>query len=215
MSINNKGKFAVDGRSTPVPSKEFDEEARKLHDEQLKEQLENAPSIDDAASSGKVGYIDENGNFIEDNYKIEIKDEYIQVSFRCLNNRHRDLVSKVTGSIMEFIGGYIQDYTSSVMIDGTMIPKVLRFYEEKYSEITEEIEQNNVTNKRCTYVMNFPSILFLPSTVKTFLANTQQFIDNEKTVKIYLKYLEGIKKRMVDAGKHNRFLKDGDERKKV
>lgn len=215
MPINNKGKFSLGHHNTPVPSKEFDEEARRLHDEELKKQLEKAPSIGLAAASGKVGYVDVNGNFIEDSYEIKIKDKYIEVSFECVNQRHRDLVSKITGSIMEFLSGYIQDYSSSVTIDIEMIPKVLDFYDTKYNEIIKEIDGDKEKENKCKFLMNFPSILFKPDTVKTFLSNTQAFINNDKSKSNYLNYLLELKECITIAGKHNRFIKDGDERKKI
>lgn len=116
---------------------------------------------------------------------------------------------------MEFLSGYIQDYTSSVTIDIEMIPKVLDFYDVKYNEIIKEIEEDNEKENKIQYALNFPSILFKADTVKSFLSNTQAFIDNDKSKSNYLSYLLELKECITVAGKHNRFLKDGEERKKV
>ena len=207
MSINNRGKFAIggDGRSTPIPKKAFDVDERIAHDKHLQEVLKDAPSLDE---------FDE-PTVNKDKYQIEIKEEYVEVELNYVSSRHQFIITKVMGSIMEYISGTIQDYTSPIKINSDMIPEVLKFYVEKYSEVLDDIENGNEKLQRGAYLMNFPSILFRLSTVKKFKENTQKFIDGDKTLTNYLTYLKSIRQKILETGRTNRFLKEGEKRKKV
>ena len=94
-------------------------------------------------SLNKIYYIDENGNQVEDEGRIELTQGYADIEFSCTNLRHVALVSKILGSIMEYISGYIQDYTSNVKINDEFIPKVLEFYTNTNSSINDELEDSN------------------------------------------------------------------------
>lgn len=214
MSMYNKGKFSSP-KTTVVPSKDYDESARTEHDEKLKKQLENAPSAPSHALDGKIGYYDEGGKFVEDTHRIKIKDTHVEVSFNALNERHSRIIAKIMGSIMEYLSGQIQDFTTSVMITDKMIPEVLKFYGQKFEEIQNEIEMGHEKVHKCSVAMNIPSHIFRPSTLKKFVQTTEKFLSGDKTITNYLRYIRATKKKMVKVAKENRFLKEGDKVKKI
>jgi len=216
MSINNKGKFSIitddnNGmdRATPVPSKEYDKSEKERHDKAYAKEIAAAPSFNEAASSGAIGHIDESGKFVEDEGRIILKDEYSEITIECMNSRHQNIVGKVVGSIMEYLSGQIQDFTSDVFIDANIIPKVLEFYEAKHIEVMDGIESGDDKHKIMTYSLRIPNGIFHEASLVKFADMIQEFVNGDKTGDEYLSYLKAIKVRMIEVGKHNGLLKEG------
>jgi hypothetical protein len=209
MSINNTGKFTTPYyKATPVPSLNYDTEAKERHDAMLREELEKAPSINASVLSNKVGNI-ENGIFVEDEGRIILKEEYAEVILDCMNSRHHSIIAKVIGSIMEYLSGQIQDYTSSVFVDDKLMPQVLEFYETKHLEVMDAIENKDEEHKMETFKLRIPNNVFHKESLIKFGGMTQEFINGDINSDNYLSYLKAIKGRMKTVKKHNRLLKDG------
>jgi len=212
MSIINSGKFTLKGidvnKATPRPSDTYDANAKERHDTSYNEMVTDAPIAPEAIKSGAVGYF-EDGKFVEDEGRIILKGEYAEINIDCMNKSHRKLVSKVIGSIMEYISGQIQDFTSDVFIDDEIIPKVLSFYEEKHIELMDLIEAGDDTLKKHIHVINVSNNIFHESSLVKFSNMIQEFINGDINSDEYLSYLKAIKQRMKSVSKENVLLAEG------